>query len=65
MSMRAPLIMAFVALTSGVAALVVLTRPGRSEQAIYGRRIAGTMFAALAIILGGFAWALGSWSSAT
>jgi uncharacterized membrane protein YedE/YeeE len=61
--LRAPLIMGAVAFTSGVAALVVFTRPGASEQAVYGRRIAGTMFAALAIILGGFAYALGSWGS--
>ena len=62
--LRAPLIMGAVALTSGAAALVVLTRPGVSEQAVYGRRIAGTMFGALAIILGGFAYALASWGGA-
>jgi len=60
MMLRAPLIMASVATVSGVAALVVFTRPGVSEQALYGRRIAGTMFAALAVILGGFAYALAS-----
>ena len=63
MMLRAPLIMASVATVSGVAALVVFTRPGVSEEAVYGRRIAGTMFAALAIILGGFAYALGSWGA--
>jgi len=63
MMLRAPLIMASVATASGVAALVVATRPGVSEQAVYGRRIAGTMFGALAIILGGFAYALSSWSA--
>ena len=61
MMLRAPLIMASVATVSGMAALVVFTRPGVSEEAIYGRRIAGTMFGALAIILGGFSYALGSW----
>ena len=61
MMLRAPLIMASVATVSGVAALVVFTRPGVSEQALYGRRIAGTMFGALAVILGGFAYALASW----
>jgi len=60
MMLRAPLIMASVATVSGVAALVVFTRPGVSEQSVYGRRIAGTMFGALAIILGGFAYALSS-----
>lgn len=60
MMLRAPLIMASVATVSGVAALVVFTRPGVSEPSVYGRRIAGTMFAAMAIILGGFAYALGS-----
>ena len=64
MMLRAPLIMAAVATTSGMAAFVVLTRPGVSEQAVYGRRIAGTMFGALAIILGGFAYALASWGGA-
>jgi len=61
MMLRAPLIMASVATVSGVAALVVFTRPGVSEQALYGRRIAGTMFGALAVSLGGFAYALASW----
>ena len=60
MMLRAPLIMASVATVSGVAALVVFTRPGVSEQSVYGRRIAGTMFGALAVILGGFAYALAS-----
>jgi len=64
MMLRAPLIMASVATVSGFAAIVVLTRPGVSEQAVYGRRIAGTMFGALAIILGGFAYALASWGGA-
>ena len=64
MMLRAPLIMATVATVSGVAALVVFTRPGVSEQSVYGRRIAGTMFGALAIILGGFAYALSSWGGA-
>ena len=60
MTLRAPPIMASVATVSGVTALVVATRPGVSPQSVYGRRIAGTMFGALAIILGGFAYALAS-----
>ena len=63
MMLRAPLIMASVATASGVAALVVFTRPGVNEQAVYGRRIAGTMLIALALLLGRFAWALSSWSA--
>jgi hypothetical protein len=58
----APLIMALVAATSAVAAGVVLLRPVHSEAGMYGRRIAGTMLAAFAIILGGFAASLWSWS---
>lgn len=58
----APLIMALVAATSAVAAAVVLLRPVHSEAGSYGKRIAGTMLAAFAIILGGFAASLWSWS---
>jgi len=62
MSLPAPLIMAAVATTSAIAAAIVLLRPVHSEASAYGRRIAGTMFAAFAIILGGFAASLWSWS---
>ncbi|MDB5704177.1 MAG: hypothetical protein JWN66_1293 [Sphingomonas bacterium] len=62
---RAPLIMAAVAATAGVGGLIVFARPARSEGAIYGRRIAGTMLIALALLLGRFAWALSSWGGAT
>ena len=48
---RAALVMACVSATSAVAGAVVLTRPTRSEAAVYGKRIAGTMFCALALIL--------------
>jgi hypothetical protein len=60
---RAPLIMAAVAATAGIGGLVVFARPARSEGAVYGRRIAGTMLIALALLLGRFAWALSSWGS--
>jgi hypothetical protein len=60
---RAPFIMAAVAATAGIGGLVVLTRPVRSEGAVYGRRIAGTMLLALALLLGRFAWALDSWGA--
>ena len=62
MMLPAPLIMALVAATSGIAAGVVLLRPVHSEAGAYGKRIAGTMLAAFAIILGGFAASLWSWS---
>jgi len=58
----APLVMARVAAASATAAAIVLTRPVTSEAGTYGKRIAGTMFAAFAIILGGFAASLWSWS---
>ena len=57
-----PLIMALVATTSALAAAIVLLRPVRSEAGSDGKRIAGTMLAAFAIILGGFAASLWSWS---
>lgn len=60
---RAPLIMAAVAATAGIGGLVVFTRPARSEGAVYGRRIAGTMLIALAVILGGFAYALATFGA--
>jgi hypothetical protein len=62
MMLPAPLVMALVAATSAVAAGVVLLRPVHSEAGAYGKRIAGTMLAAFAIILGGFAASLWSWS---
>ena len=62
MMLPAPLIMALVAATSAIAAGVVLLRPVHSEAGAYGKRIAGTMLAAFAIILGGFAASLWSWS---
>ena len=59
----APLIMAAIAATSAIAAAIVLLRPVHSEAGSYGKRIAGTMLAAFAIILGGFAASLWSWSA--
>jgi hypothetical protein len=61
--LSAPLVMALVAATSAAAAAIVLTRPVTSEAGAYGKRIAGTMFAAFAIILGGFAASLWSWGA--
>lgn len=61
--LSAPLVMALVAATSASAAAIVLTRPVTSEAGAYGKRIAGTMFAAFAIILGGFAASLWSWGA--
>jgi len=58
-----PVVMAIVAALAAIAAIYVVTRTARTPQAIYGRRIAGTMLGAAAIILGGFAWALESWGN--
>lgn len=58
-----PVIMALVASIIAIVAIYIITRPARSGPAIYGRRIVGTMLGAAAIILGGFAWALESWSA--
>lgn len=60
-----PVIMAVVASVAGLLAVFVVTRAGATEQARYAKRIVGTMLAALAIILGGFAYALWTWSTTT
>ncbi len=59
----APVVMGLVATILAIATVAVLTRPARTEPAVYGRRIAGTMLGAGAIILGGFALALQSWGA--
>jgi hypothetical protein len=56
-----PVIMGMVATLLALAAIYIITRPALTEPAVYGRRIAGTMLGAGAIILGGFAFALNSW----
>lgn len=60
---RAAFVMACVSATAACGGLYVVTRPARSEQAIYIKRIAGTMCFALALILalfaGGLAGAVG------
>lgn len=60
-----PVIMGIVAGMAGLLAVFVITRSGATDQVRYAKRITGTMLAALAIILGGFAWALSTWSLAT
>ncbi|MFA5990293.1 MAG: hypothetical protein WC803_11905 [Sphingomonas sp.] len=58
-----PHVMAAVAALLALAAGYVWTRPAITEPAIYGKRIAGTMLSAFAIILGGFAAAMASWGA--
>ncbi len=55
---RAVLVMACVSGAAALASAIVLTRPARSEAAVYARRIAGTMLGAGALILALFAWGL-------
>lgn len=55
---RAVLVMACVAATSAAAGGTILALPARSEGAIYGKRIAGTMFCAMALILTLYAFGL-------
>lgn len=57
------LIMASVAAVLALAAAYVVTRPAHGETGVYGRRIAGTMLGAGALILGGFAYAMQSWGA--
>lgn len=54
----AALIMGGVAAICAIGCGVVLTRPARSEPAIYAKRIGATMLIALALILALFAWGL-------
>ncbi len=54
----AALVMGGVAATCAIGCGVVLTRPARSEPAIYAKRIGATMLIALALILALFAWGL-------
>jgi len=60
-----PVVMAIVAAVLAAGATYALTRPARSEAAIYARRIIATMLGAGAVILGGFAYALESWGAAS
>jgi dolichol kinase len=55
---RAALVMACVSATAAVAGTTIFALPSRSEAAVYGKRIAGTMFCALALTLALFAWGL-------
>jgi len=55
---RAALVMACVAATSAAGGITVVALPSKSEQAVYGKRIAGTMLFALALILAMFAYGL-------
>ena len=55
---RAPIIMYAVAAACGAGAAVVVTRPARSEAAVYARRIAATMLGAMALILTVYATAM-------
>ncbi|HWJ68657.1 MAG TPA: hypothetical protein VNS79_01195 [Sphingobium sp.] len=54
----AALIMGGVAAACAVGGGVVLSRPARSEPAVYARRLSATMLLALALILALFTWGL-------
>ena len=51
-------VMAGVSALAAIGGAVILARPVRSAHAVYGRRIAGTMALAFAIILALYAWGL-------
>ena len=55
---RAATVMACVSATAALAGALTVTRPARSEQAVYIKRIAGTMCFAGALILAIFTWGL-------
>jgi hypothetical protein len=50
--------MAGISALAAIGGAFILTRPVRSDHAVYGRRIAGTMALAFAIILALYAWGL-------
>jgi hypothetical protein len=52
---RAAAVMAMVSATAALGGAAIIILPARSEQAIYGKRIAGTMAFAGALILALFA----------
>jgi len=54
----AALIMAGVSGTSALGGAIILARPARTAQGVYGKRIAGTMALSFALILALFAWGL-------
>jgi Cu/Ag efflux pump CusA len=58
-----PVVMGLVASMAGLLAVFLVTRAGASDQGRYAKRILGTMLAALALILGSFAYALWTWSN--
>ena len=62
---RGPIIMYAVAAVAGLGAIATLFAPGKSEGAMYARRIGATMLLALALILAVFATAMASWGAAT
>ena len=55
---RAALVMACISGVSALSGAVVFAVPTRGEGGAYGKRIAGTMLCALALILAVFAWGL-------
>ncbi len=50
--------MAGIAALAAIGGGVILALPARTEQAVYGKRIAATMALAFALILALFAWGL-------
>ena len=58
--MSGPIVMALVALACAGAAATLFFRPARSDAAVYRNRIAVAMLGAAAVILLGFAFALGT-----
>jgi hypothetical protein len=54
----AALVMGGIAAACALGGGVVLSRPARSEPAVYVKRIGATMLLALALILALFAWGL-------
>jgi hypothetical protein len=55
---RAAIVMACVSAAAATGSAIIVSRPAGSEQAVYVKRIAGTMLGAGAMILALFAWGL-------
>lgn len=55
---RAAAVMACVSASAALGGAIVFTRPSRTPQSVYIKRIAGTMLCAGALILAIYAWGL-------
>ena len=56
--MRASLVMACVAAIAAIVGILIVARPARTPQGVYGKRIAAIMALSFALMVALFAWGL-------